>query len=133
MYFLAIFCGVDIIEIRRVEKSMEEHGGHFRDRVFTEREIAYCEGKKAVKYKSYAARFAAKEAVSKAFGTGIAGELTWKDIEVVNDGQGCPRIVLYGKAKSLYEKKGGKGLSVSLSHCESTAMAYVVLETGEGM
>ncbi|MCX7710990.1 MAG: holo-ACP synthase [Clostridia bacterium] len=127
---MSIFCGTDIIEIHRIEKSFLTSGESFRDKLFTQREIAYCESKKAVKYKSYAVRFAAKEAVSKAFGTGISEGIGWKDIEIINDERGCPNVVLWGNAKKLYEDRKGKSLSVSLSHCENYAVAYVVLETG---
>jgi phosphopantetheine--protein transferase-like protein len=79
---MGLHCGVDIIEIDRVKKAVDSGGKAFKDRVFTEREIMYCEARKAAKYQSYAARFAAKEAVSKAFGTGISAGFLLKDIEV---------------------------------------------------
>jgi holo-[acyl-carrier protein] synthase len=126
---LSIFCGTDIIEINRIEKSFLSSGDAFRDRLFTKNEIEYCESKKAVKYKSYAARFAAKEAVSKAFGTGISEGISWTDIEIVNDSRGCPSVVLHGNAEKLFRSAGGTTLSISLSHCENYAVAYVVMET----
>lgn len=126
---MAIFCGTDIIEIDRIEKSFMSSGDIFRDKLFTEKEIEYCESKKAVKYKSYAARFAAKEAVSKAFGTGISEGICWKEIEIINDSKGCPGVVLKGNAKKVFEAAGGKSLSISLSHCENYAVAYAVMET----
>ena len=119
---------MDIVEIDRMQQSVDSGGNAFRDRVFTEREIAYCESKKQMKYQSYAVRFAAKEAVSKAFGTGIGEKVGWKDIEVTNDASGKPSVVLYGKARELFEAMGGKSLAVSLSHCKSYAVAHVVLE-----
>jgi holo-[acyl-carrier protein] synthase len=128
---LAIFCGVDIVEIERLKKSMEDSGNAFRDKVFTEREITYCEARKNAKYSSYAARFAAKEAVSKAFGTGMGGGIKWRDIEIVNDKAGKPHVVLAEKAREKFEELKGIGISVSLSHCKSYAVAYAIIEVRE--
>ena len=125
---MGVLCGVDIVEIERIKKSFETIGIPFRDKVFTEKEIEYCEGKKAVKYQSYAGRFAAKEAVSKAFGTGISEGLWWKNIEILNDENGKPNIVLLGTAKDMFEKIGAKSISLSISHCDNYAVAYVVME-----
>ena len=125
---MAVLSGVDIIEIDRVRNSFETCGDSFRDRVFTTNEIMYCEGRKLVKFESYAARFAAKEAVSKAFGTGIGEGLKWKDIEILNDHLGKPIVVLSGKAEQLYREMGAKCISVSLSHCKAYAVASVVVE-----
>jgi len=124
---MAIHCGVDIIEISRLKKSIEELGG-FRERVFTEREIQYCEKRKKARFESYAARFAAKEAMLKALGTGLAEGVEWKQIEVLNDGTGKPHVELTLKALELYEGLGGKSLDISLSHCVEYAVAYVVIE-----
>lgn len=126
---MGILCGVDIIEIDRIKRSFEMSGLSFRDRVFTENEILYCEEKKAVKYKSYAARFAAKEAVSKAFGTGIAGGIEWKDIEILNDGFGKPYVLLSGKAKELFIEMNVLEIALSLSHSDNHAVAYAVIQT----
>jgi len=128
---LAIFCGVDIIEIHRIKHSLESLGHAFKKRIFTEREISYCEDKKEGKYKSYAARFAAKEAVSKALGTGISEGMRWKDIEVINDEKGKPDICLSGRAKERLAELGGTSISISLSHCEDYAVAYAVIQTGD--
>ncbi len=125
---MGVRCGVDIIETERIRKSMENHGESFIERIFTKQEIEYCEQKKAAKFQSYAARFAAKEAVSKAFGTGIRESLGWKDIEVLNDELGKPEIVLGQEAKALFVALGGISLSLSLSHCKDYAVAYVVME-----
>lgn len=124
---MAIYCGVDIIEIDRVKQSFETIGDNFRDRVFTQAEIAYCESRKAARFESYAARFAAKEAVSKAFGTGI-GDVGWKDIEILNDDKGKPYVVLSERARGIFDKMKGLGISLSLSHCKSYAVAFAVLE-----
>lgn len=124
---MAIFCGVDIVEIDRIRQSFETIGDNFRDRVFTEAEIAYCEARKVARFESYAARFAAKEAVSKAFGTGIGG-VGWRDIEVLNDEKGKPYVVLSDTAKDIFNQMKGLGISLSLSHCKQYAVAYAVIE-----
>lgn len=126
---MAVFCGVDIVEIDRIRKSFDIAG--FRDRVFTAAEIAYCESRKAARFQSYAARFAAKEAVSKAFGTGI-GNVGWKDIEILNDDNGKPYAVLSDNARNIFDKMKGLGISLSLSHCKRYAVAYAVLEASGG-
>lgn len=128
---MGIFCGVDIIEIDRIEKSFSTVGTAFRDKVFTSREIEYCESRKASRFKSYAARFAAKEAVSKAFGTGIASGIGLKDIEVVNDSLGKPCAELHGEALERFRNMGAIGISLSLSHSDNYAVAYAVIETGK--
>ena len=125
---MAVLCGVDIVEIDRIRQSFDSCGEGFRDRVFTENEIKYCESKKMVRFESYAARFAAKEAVSKAFGTGISKGVKWKDMEILNDPQGKPYVVLSEKAREIYEEMNAKGISLSLSHCKSYAVAYAVIE-----
>lgn len=126
---MGILCGVDIIEIERIKYSIDNLGQDFKDRIFTDKEINYCEDKKRSKYQSYAARFAAKEAVSKAFGTGIGSEISWKDIEISNDELGRPHITLMGKAKEFFKQLEAQEISISLSHCEAYAIAYVIIET----
>lgn len=125
---MAVLCGVDIIEIDRVRQSFETCGDSFRNRVFTEKEIEYCESKKLVRFESYAARFAGKEAVSKAFGTGIGKGVKWRDIEILNDAQGKPHVLLSERADEIYKEIKAKGISISLSHCKEYAVAYVVIE-----
>lgn len=124
---MAIFCGVDIIEIDRLKKSISEQKG-FRDRVFTDGEINYCENRNKAKYESYAARFAAKEAVAKALGKGIADGLEWKQIEVLNNELGKPYVVLKRRALELFNEMGGMSMDISLSHCNEYAVAYVVID-----
>lgn len=124
---MAIYCGIDIIEIDRLKNSIDNIDG-FRDRVFTDIEAAYCENRKKAKYESYAARFAAKEAVMKALGTGMAEGLGWKQIEIVNDDKGKPHALLTLKAKELYEGMGAKSMDVSISHCGDYAIAYAVID-----
>lgn len=124
---MAIFCGVDIIEIDRLKKSISEQKG-FRDRVFTDGEINYCENRNKAKYESYAARFAAKEAVAKALGKGIADGLEWKQIEVLSNELGKPYVVLSRRALELFNEMGGMSMDISLSHCNEYAVAYVVID-----
>ena len=124
---MAIYCGVDIIEIERLKNSIEKIDG-FKDRVFTSSECAYCENRKKAKYESYAARFAAKEAVLKALGTGMTEGLGWKQIEIHNDEKGKPYAVLSCRALELYEGMGAKGMDISVSHCGDYAVAYAVIE-----
>lgn len=125
---MAIYCGVDIVEIERIKHSFDTCGPEFRDRVFTANEIDYCESRKIVKYESYAARFAAKEAVSKAFGTGIGMGVKWKDIEILNDVNGKPFVNLSDRAREVFEEMKATGISLSLSHCKNYAVAYAVIE-----
>jgi len=122
---LEILCGTDIININRLKKSIETLGDSFVNRVFTDNEISYCESKKKVKYESYAVRFAAKEAISKALGTGISSGMSWHDMEVINNTSGKPQVFLHGKAKELSEELHISSISVSLSHCSEYAVAYV--------
>ena len=114
--------GVDLIEIERIEKTIERHDQRFLGRVFTPQELEDCAGN----VKSIAVRFAAKEAVSKAFGTGI-GEVRFKDIEIRRLVSGAPQVVLHNRAASLAEELGLVSWSVSLSHTESHALAFVVM------
>lgn len=125
---MAIYCGVDIVEIDRIKQSFDNCGDEFKKRVYTDKEIEYCENRKAAKFESYAARFSAKEAVSKAFGTGIGRRVGWKDIEIQNDELGRPYVVLSGNAKILFEEMKGISISLSLSHSKLYAVAYAVLE-----
>lgn len=124
---MGVLMGVDIVETARIQKSLTMTAS-FRSRVFTRDEIEYCESRKASRFSSYAARFAAKEAVSKALGTGISGGLILKDIEVVKDDRGGPTILLHGRAKELYDSMNAASISVSLSHCRDYAVASVAIE-----
>ncbi len=116
--------GVDIIEIGRVRRSIEKGGTLFLEKVFTPREVAYCTARQNP-YQHYAARFAAKEAVSKALSTGWAGEFRWKNVEVMNDPSGQPHIAFSG---TLGETLAGASVFVSLSHSDSHVVAMVVIE-----
>ncbi len=113
--------GVDLIEIERLRQAMERSGQRFLERVFTPLEIADCKGRAD----SLAARFAAKEAVSKALGTGF-GEIAWRDVEIERGPEREPRLRLHGKAAALAQSLGLSTWSVSLSHTQAYALAMVV-------
>lgn len=124
---LGISCGVDIVEIDRIKKGIERLGDTFKRKIFSMNEINYCEKNKAHMYERYAVRFAAKEAISKALGTGIRGGISFKTIEVINDEFGRPSAILHGMAKDVYNQKRFTEISLSLSHCKLYAVAYAVI------
>ncbi len=128
---MKLLLGTDIIEVDRVKKAIENGGVKFSEKVFTQEEIEYCESRNASKFQSYAARFAAKEAVSKAFGTGIGKNAAFTEIEILKDPLGKPYVRLSGKAKEFYDSLGASGISVSLSHCRAYAVAYVTIFTAK--
>jgi holo-[acyl-carrier protein] synthase len=116
--------GVDIIEIHRIRRSIERLGDRFLEKVYTSREIAYCNAK-AHRFQHYAARFAAKEALSKALSTGWAGEFRWKDVEVMNEPSGQPHFFLHG---SLGERLAGAGVMLTMSHSDTHVVAMVLIQ-----
>jgi holo-[acyl-carrier protein] synthase len=113
--------GVDIIETERIAQSMAQFGDRFLKRVYTEQELAYCNGQAS----SLAARWAAKEATAKALGTGI-GDVSWQEIEVVRESNGRPTLRLYGAAADLAARLGISEFVISLSHTKAHAIAFVV-------
>jgi len=119
--------GIDIIEVARIASSYEKFGERFVNRILLPDEIAYC-----LTHKNpapfLAARFAAKEAISKAFGTGIGAALGWQDMEICRKDSGEPFVILHGKGEKLFESRGAKQLFVSLSHTQNYAAAMAVLE-----
>ena len=119
--------GVDIVEIPRIRRVAERYGQRFLRRVYTEGEIAYSRGRAP----QLASRFAAKEAVMKALGTGIRG-VRWRDIEVVRQPGQAPTIQLAGTALDQARRLGIDHLAVSLSHSEQYAVAFVVGESRDG-
>ena len=119
--------GIDIIEVARIRASLEKFGERFGQRVLLPGEIAYCLSH-AHPAPFVAVRFAAKEAISKAFGTGIGAQLGWRDMEICKKDSGEPFVVLHGKGKELFAARGAKQLLVSLSHTEHYAAATAVLE-----
>jgi holo-[acyl-carrier protein] synthase len=120
--------GIDIIEVARVQSSVERFGDRFLNRLLLPEEITYCQQHKAAA-PFVAARFAAKEAISKAFGTGIGMQLGWHDMEVRRKESGEPFVVLHGKGNELFVKRGAKRLLISLSHTQNYATAVAVLES----
>ena len=107
--------GTDIVNIKRVEKSLKKNGNNFKKRIFSKKEIIYCEGKKNP-ISFYAKRFAAKEALSKALGTGIRRGINFKDIEILNNNLGKPSIFLKGNTANFLNKKiKSKKYSIHLS------------------
>jgi holo-[acyl-carrier protein] synthase len=118
--------GVDIIETVRIRDSVGKFGERFLNRCFWPEEIAYCRSMKLPEL-HFAARFAAKEAISKAFGTGIGKQLGWRDMEIRKRASGEPFAVLHGKGEELARARGVTGLFISLSHCKEYAAAQAVL------
>lgn len=113
--------GVDLIEISRIEEVVNRHGARYLERVYTAGELDQSHRQP----ESLAGRFAAKEAVAKALGTGI-GEIGWKDIEILGDEQNAPTLKLHGAAMSRSDELGLSQWSISISHSMSHAVAFVV-------
>jgi holo-[acyl-carrier protein] synthase len=116
-----IAAGIDVIELARIERTLNDFGERFLRRVFTERERE----RYGCRVHELAARFAAKEATSKALGTGIRG-IRWREIEVLTNGRGKPILVLHGQAKARAAELGLIAFDVSLTHSRTNAMAFVV-------
>lgn len=119
--------GVDLVECARIERSLDRFGEKFLHRVFTKGEIEYSMSMK-FPARHLAARFAAKEAVSKAFGTGIGKSMGWRDIDVHKKPSGEPFLVLAGGAEKLAKERGVTNALITLSHSEQHAVATIVLE-----
>ena len=118
--------GCDLIEIERIRGVLERQGERFLSRVFTDEERAYCGGMKHPE-KHLAARWAAKEAVSKCFTTGIGAELGWKSVSVYHGAHMEPRVRLDAQGAALLQQVGGTDILLTLSHTETTAMAVAVI------
>ena len=116
--------GVDLIEIQRIQSSIDEFGETFLRKIFTDAEIAYCRSRKNPA-QHFAARFAAKEAVSKALSTGWSGEFEWKNVEVTNELSGKPNVTLHGSTAEALKKSN---VHLSLSHSETAVVAFAVIE-----
>lgn len=119
--------GIDLVRISRLEEVVNRRGKRFLERVFTPQEIEYCSSK-ALKIQHYAVRFAAKEAVFKAFGTGWSQGVTWHDVEVFSDEEGRPQVRLSGKCQQLARELQVKQILVSLSHDGDYAIAQALIE-----
>jgi holo-[acyl-carrier protein] synthase len=120
--------GIDIIEVKRIQASHEKFGDRFLKRILHDNEIAYCLSHKAPG-PFLAARFAAKEAISKAFGTGIGAQLSWQDMEVARRESGEPYVILHGNGTKLLQERGGRVVLISLSHTQEHATAIAILES----
>lgn len=115
--------GTDITEIERVDRMLERHGDYFLRRVYTEAELAYCQGRKQAG-QHFAGRWAAKEAILKAIGTGWIRGISWRDVEVLNEPSGKPIVKLHGGALKVASERGIRSVLISISHCECHAIAY---------
>lgn len=113
--------GVDAIEVERIAQAIERWGEPFLEHIYTPRELARYRGRLL----ELAARFAGKEAISKALGTGMIG-ITWWEMEILSDGRGKPQITLYGRALERAEELGLDEFSISLTHTDNLALAFVV-------
>ncbi len=118
--------GTDIIDVKRVEK-MVTRGKQYLETIFTEKEMEYCEAK-ARKSEHYAARYAAKEAILKALGTGWRGGLAYSDVEIINEELGQPQVQVRGKVKNFFDHHQIQKTLISLSHTKEIAIAVVILE-----
>jgi holo-[acyl-carrier protein] synthase len=119
--------GIDIIEVYRISETLARTP-RFVERVFTEKERAYCDAKGAASAQSFAARFAAKEAFLKALKTGWRGKITWQDMEILNDEQGVPSLKISGEAEEILKNSGANKIHLSMSHTTDHATAQVILE-----
>lgn len=119
--------GADIIECLRIAQMIERHGELFIQRVYTDHEIGYCSTKKAAT-QHYAGRWAAKEAVLKALGTGWVRGIAWRDVEIRHKAGGAPTVVLRGGAKEVFDRTGIAQMHISISHCRTHAVAYAIAE-----
>ncbi len=119
--------GVDIIEVNRIQNSFEKFGDRFVKRILHDAEIEYC-----LSHRSpapfLAARFAAKEAISKAFGTGFGAQLGWQDMEIRRKDSGEPYVILHGSGAELLRSRGARTVHITLSHTQQHAVAVAVLE-----
>jgi holo-[acyl-carrier protein] synthase len=118
--------GIDVVENARIADSIRRHGDRFLERVYHSAEVDYCRSM-TDPTPHFAVRFAAKEAVSKAFGTGFSGEVSWKDIEVRRKPSGEPFVVLHAAAEDLAKRLGITAVHISLSHSQSYAVANALL------
>ena len=116
--------GMDIVETKRIAESIERFGDRFLNRIFLEGELAY-----AMKspHLHLAARFAAKEAISKAFGTGIGNEMDWRDLEIVRLDSGAPRVHLHGRGEAYAQSRGVQAIHISLSHTAEYGAASAII------
>lgn len=127
---MIISIGIDLAEVDRIEAAIARFGEHFLDRVFTAQEKAYC-ASKANAAERFAARFAAKEAMMKALGTGWSRGIRWCDLEVGREPSGKPLVILHGAAQARARELGIQRWTLSLTHTRAHAMAQVIAEGEE--
>jgi holo-[acyl-carrier protein] synthase len=127
---MIIGSGIDLVEIERIQRSMDRYGGRFLNRIYTATEQAYCLRKRNAA-ESFAARFAAKEAGAKALGTGISHGVNWLEIEVVREHGARPTLRFHGRAAEFATRLGARRAALSITHTAEVAMASVVLEDGQ--
>ncbi len=120
--------GIDLVEVARIAALLARHGEHFADRCFSAAERAYCDAQAKRRAEHYAARFAAKEAVLKALGTGWRHGIAWTDIEVTRRPSGEPGLKLCGQAKRIADDRQVTRWTISLTHTDATAMASVIAQ-----
>lgn len=120
---LKINCGTDIIEVCRIKESIERKGDNFLNKIYTEKEIEYCNSKNNMKYQHFAARFAAKEAIFKAISNTLKDkyEITWKDVEILNDENGRPYVHFLNNNYNI------KQIDISISHLKEYAIANCII------
>lgn len=129
---MVVGIGVDITDIKRIKDSLAKYGERFRNRVFTEGEIGYCEqfAVHSARAERYAARFAAKEAARKAFGAATPLKaLAWHEVEIISSTEGAPQLRFHGRAAELMSELKITRAHVSLSHAPEHAIAFVILES----
>ena len=124
--------GIDVVEVDRIASAIARHGEPFLAKLFTSAERAYCAAQKKPEL-HYAARFAAKEAVSKALGTGIGGQAGWLDLEITRDAFGAPKLTLTGPAADFAKQSGITEIQISLTHAREYAAANAIAVAGKLM
>ena len=120
--------GVDLVDVARIARMLDDHGEQFLNRCFTPKEQAYCLARKAAAT-HVAGRFAAKEAILKALGTGWRGQIMWTDMEILNDVAGKPELTLAGESAAIAERLGIKRWHISISHTDSHAIGSAIAES----
>lgn len=121
--------GVDLVDVRRLARLLAEQPD-IAGTVFTERELAYCDGRRRRRHEHLAGRFACKEAVLKALGTGLGQRMRWTDVEITNELGGRPRVELHGEVAVLGDRRGVSAVDVSLSHTAELAVAQAIIVDG---
>ncbi len=122
--------GIDLVDVARMQALLDHHGGPFTERCFSAEERAYCDGQSRRRAEHYAVRFAAKEAVLKALGTGWRQGIAWTDVQVVREASGRPGVHLCGRARQIADDQGIARWLISLTHTQTQALASVIALSG---